>query len=197
MSLNSLNVTPNRSPAGSGETAALTYAIAELNQERSDAAKTDPQSDTTPTEPPSLLAYIEGRLDPNLHDTKTRLNAIGTHLLTICAQSILPHPPTINGTEHINDYFEWQCKLKAKLTTFEHLAMPTKMYFVASRTTGAAFHIIQNDLPRPTADSMQETEQNVDVLFAKLDKWFYVPKERRLPADLNRRGQDSDFPWRE
>jgi len=41
---------------------------------------------------------------------------------------------------------------------------------------------------------MQETEQNGDVLFARLDKWFYVPKEWRLLGDLNRWGQGSDFP---
>lgn len=174
MSLNSLRSTTNRSSAGSGETAALSDATAELNRPPPDPP--DTHTLTEQPEPPISLSYIEDLLDPDLHEIKTRLDNIDARLLSLCSQSALPNPPIINGNENVNDYFEWQCKLKSKLATLEHLDMSTKMYFLASRITGSAFHVIQNDLPRPTAVPTQDTDQNVDVLFAKLDKWFYDPE---------------------
>ncbi|KAK5092064.1 hypothetical protein LTR24_005607 [Lithohypha guttulata] len=180
MSLNSLSSISNRSSAGS-------------EMSRSSPHSSGTHTPNEPSEPPISLSYIEDLLDPGLHDIKTRLDDIDTRLLGLRSQSALPNPPIINGNENVNDYFEWQCKLKAKLVTLEHLDMSTKMHLLASRATGAAFHLIQNDLPRPTAVPTRDTDQNVDVLFAKLDKWFYDPENRRLPAPLRRPGQGSGF----
>ena len=84
------------------------------------------------------------------------------------SQSSSPDPPIYSGnrTTHPISLHEWVDKMAMKLDSMQDVSNKHKIYYIAGRTTGAAYDGIKDRMPIPGRNSWQPFRTPQEVLQA-------------------------------